>query len=299
MPEHGAGFDAWKDLLRYEEIATLVRYFAEAGIRKLRLTGGEPLVRRDIETLISQLHVIPGIEEIAMSTNAVFLKDRAAVLKKVGLDRVNISLDTLRRDRFEKIARLDRLNDVLEGIKEAISVGLMPLKINAVLMRGVNDDEIIDLVDYAVSLGIEIRFIELMPTNGSVQIDPFKHYRPIEVAIKRIKKRYELVSEAVQTSLSANTYRIKGTSAKVGFISPISDYFCSRCNRVRLKADGMLKTCLHGNDDLDLKQMLRLGVSEKNIKARIDQVVFNRPEQHFLNDKQTKHKDFQMSFVGG
>ena len=299
MPAHGAGFEAWEDLLTYEELVTLTRLFCELGIRKVRITGGEPLVRRDLEELIFRIRELEAVRELAMSTNGVFLKDHARKLKAAGLDRVNISLDTLRRDRFREIARMDRLEAVLGGIDEARDCGLAPVKINTVLMRGTNEDEIRDLVHFAVAKSIEIRFIELMPTNGLVQLDPQDKFLSTEEAQEEIEREFELVPVEAYFSSPARVFSVAGTNARVGFISPISNYFCARCNRLRLKANGALKTCLHGKEDLDLKGLLRSSVDPVEIKRRIETVVYGRPEQHFLTRPEVAHQDFQMSQVGG
>ena len=299
MPAHGAGFEPWKDILSYDEIVSLTRCFAELGIRKVRLTGGEPLVRKGIAGLISRIREIPGISELALSTNGVFLREQGCELKEAGLNRVNISLDTLHRDRFIQIARMDRLAEVLAGIDEALNLGFYPVKINTVLMKGINDDEILDFVRFAVERSIEVRFIELMQTNGAVQLDAKNNFLSTEEAKEKIEKEFNLISFDTYLSSPAKVFSIDGTNARVGFISPLSCFFCSRCNRLRLKANGALKTCLHGKEDLDLKFLLRSGMPEEEIKRKIEEVVFVRPEQHFLNEKDVPHNDFQMSHVGG
>ena len=299
MPAHGAGFETWNELLTYEEMTTLVRCFAELGIRKVRITGGEPLVRKDIVELISEIRKIPEIKEMAMSTNGVFLKGQARELKEAGLDRLNISLDTLNRNRFLEIARLDRLREVLDGIDEALQCGFAPLKINTVLMKGINEDEVCDLVRFAIEKSIEVRFIELMPTNGLVQLDAQEHFLSAEEAKEKIEKEFELIPVDAYFSSPAQVFSIPGTRARVGFISPISNYFCARCNRLRLKANGALKTCLHGKEDLDLKALLRSRTPMEVVKRKIQEVVWIRPEQHFLNESQVRHTDFQMSHIGG
>ena len=299
MPAHGAGFETWDELLSYDEILTLTSCFVELGIRKVRITGGEPLVRKGIAGLIARIRKIPDIAEIALSTNGVFLKDQAQELKEAGLDRINISLDTLRRDRFQQIARMDKLPQVLEGVEEAIKQGFHPIKINTVLMKGINEDEILNLVQFAIERSIEVRFIELMPTHDSVQRNVNERFVSSEEAKTSIEKEYSLTPADTYFSSPASVYNIYGTRARVGFISPLSCAFCSRCNRLRLKANGALKTCLHGKEDLDLKTLLRSGVFLDEIKSKIREVVYARPEQHFLNEPQVQHQDFQMSHVGG
>lgn len=299
MPQHGAGFETQDELLSYGEILALTQAFAELGIRKVRITGGEPLVRKGIEELIFRIKEISQIDELALSTNGVFLKGKARALKAAGLDRINISLDTLKRDRFIEISKIDKLQEVLEGIDEALAAGIQPIKLNTVLMRGINDDEILDLVDFAIQRSIEIRFIELMPTNGTVELDPKERFFSYEEAKGKIQEKYELIPGEAYFSSPAQMFSIAGTGGRVGFISPLSNTFCARCNRLRLKANGMLKTCLHGKEDLDLKKLLRSGISAEEIKRKIQEVVYIRPEQHFLNETKIKHNDFQMSHIGG
>ena len=299
MPAHGAGFESWSELLSYEEITALTRCFAELGIRKVRITGGEPLVRPNLTELVFRIREIPEIRELALSTNGIFLKSQARKLKEAGLDRVNISLDTLNRMRFQEIARMNRLHDVLDGIEEALHAGLEPVKLNTVLMKGINDDEILDLVRFAVEKSIEVRFIELMPTNNFVSLDSKARFFSTEEAKARIEKEFSLIPVDTYFSSPAEVFQIAGTAARVGFISPLSCVFCARCNRLRLKANGALKTCLHGKEDLDLKKLLRSGTSTEEIKKRIGEVVYVRPEQHFLNEPQVRHNDFQMSHIGG
>lgn len=299
MPTLGAGFAPWNEILSDDEIVTLVRLFTELGISKVRLTGGEPLARPGIASLVSRLRKNPDIKELALSTNGVLLKEQARDLRNAGLDRINISLDTLKRDRFLKIARMDRLDVVLEGIDAALGMGFHPVKINTVLMRSVNEDEILDLVQFAIDHAIEIRFIEYMPTNNHVPLEWKAGFFSAEEAQAVIEKEYILISKDTYLSSPARVCSIKGTQARVGFISPLSCIFCSRCNRLRLKANGALKTCLHGQEDLNLKALLRAGISETEIKQKIEKVVFDRPEQHFLNDSNVRHQDFQMSHIGG
>ncbi|MBI1870320.1 MAG: GTP 3',8-cyclase MoaA [Chlamydiae bacterium] len=299
MPAQSAGFDPWNELLTYDEMARIIRCFSELGITKVRITGGEPLVRPHIEELVFKIRKIRRIQELALSTNGVLLKGKARELKEAGLDRVNISLDTLKQDRFQKITRMDKLYDVLEGIDEALSCGLNPVKLNTVLMKGINSDEILDLVHFAIGRSIEIRFIELMTTYDSVQLDPRERFFSSLEAKRIIEKKFMLKPMDTYFSSPAQVFEIVGTNAKVGFISPLSNVFCARCNRLRLKANGALKTCLHGKEDLDLKHLLRTGTPLDEIKKKIQQVVFVRPEEHFLNNFTVRHNDFQMSKVGG
>ena len=234
-----------------------------------------------------------------MSTNGVLLKRFAGALKAAGLQRVNVSLDTLSRERFLRITGMDCWQDVVDGIVEARAAGLAPVKLNTVLMKGVNDDEILPLVDFAVRHGVELRFIEWMPTNPLVNGEREGRFLSNEVAQAYIEEAYRLIPDEGDPHAPARTFRIDGTDTRVGFINPLSNSFCAMCNRVRLKVNGRIKTCLHGREELDLKTMLRSGISAEEIKRQIGMAVFLRPEQHFLNRLDVAHQDFVMTQVGG
>ena len=287
------------ELLTMDEIVETVSLFAGLGIRKVRLTGGEPLLRKDVPSLVARIKKIPGIREVVMTSNGVLLKYFAADLKKAGLDRINVSLDTLDRENFKRITGLDKLNDVLEGIKTVAGVGISPIKINTVLMKGYNDHEVMDLVNFSVQNAFQIRFIEWMPTAGEIYSIQQSRFLSVESAKQAIEEKCGLISDHSDPHSPARSFYIKGTATQVGFISPLSNAFCSMCNRLRLKANGMMKTCLHGNEDLDIKTLLRSGMSKDEIQKKIAAVVFDRPEEHFLNNNTVPHKDFVMTAVGG
>ena len=215
-----------EELLTMEETAEIVEIFAELGITKVRLTGGEPLLRKQVPWLVRQIKKTPGIEQLVMTTNGVLLGRFAPELKDAGLDRVNISLDTLNRENFQRITGMDKFQLVLEGIYQAMRSGLKPLKINAVLMKGYNDSEVMDLVEFAVTYGCEIRFIEWMPTATEIHLTRESRYLPNTFAREKIEEKYTLVSEDADTSSPARSFRIQGTDAMVGFISPLSNAFC-------------------------------------------------------------------------
>lgn len=299
MPEGGANFDPWNKFLSYAQMVQLVNYFADLGIKKVRITGGEPLVRRDISELISQIRENQKIEEITLTTNGVLLEKQVKKLRKSGLNRINISLDTLKRDRFIRVAKMDRLREVLQGIDAACQENFESIKLNVVLMKDINQDEILEMVDFAIQRNIEIRFIELMMTSAEVALDPHKYFLGTQFAQLEIEKKYKLESFDNYFSSPAKVFKIVGTHTKVGFISPLSCQFCSKCNRLRLKANGMLKSCLHGKEDLNLKKLLESGLSENEIKEKIENVVYERPEKHYLNERDVQHNDFQMSHIGG
>ena len=299
MP-HGL-LDPFKEdeLLTMDEIVTVVSIFAELGIHKVRLTGGEPLLRKDVPSLVARLKRVPGIREVVMTSNGVLLKHFAEELKKAGLDRLNVSLDTLDRENFKRITGLDKLNEVLEGIDAVTRAGIRPVKINAVLMKGFNDGEILDLVRFAVARELMIRFIEWMPTSGNLHAIRENRFMSSDDAKQIIEEHYTLIRDESSPHSPARNYFVAGTKSEAGFISPLSNAFCSQCNRLRLKANGMMKTCLHGQEDLNIQSLLRAGISRDDLKERIVSVVFNRPEEHFLNNPAVPHHDFVMTAVGG
>lgn len=288
-----------EDLLSNDELLELAGIFAELGVTKIRLTGGEPLLRPGLVELVAGLARIPGVRQLAISTNGVLLQRYAHSLKEAGLQRVNVSLDTLSAEKFALITGMDRWQAVVDGIGEAKAVGLQPVKVNVVLMKGGNDDEILDLVGFAIARGLELRFIEWMPTNPQVDIEREGKFLSNEFARARIEQHYRLTPDDPDPHSPARGFLIEGGPARVGFISPLSNFFCALCNRVRLKANGRIKTCLHGPEELDLKAMLRAGFPHLEIQRQIAQAVFLRPEQHFLNRPEGAHRDFVMTEIGG
>lgn len=299
MPRGFANTTRLEELLTNDELVELATIFAELGITKIRLTGGEPLLRPGLAEMVRRLSRIGGITQVAMSTNGVLLKRHAQALKEAGLQRVNVSLDTLSRERFAQITGMDQWHTVVEGIVEAKAVGLEPVKVNTVLMKGVNDDEILALVGFAVEQELELRFIEWMPTTPLIEVEREGKFLSNEFARGLIAPHYQLIPDDPDPHSPARSFRIAGTRARIGFINPLSNLFCAMCNRVRLKAAGRIKTCLHGKEELDLKTMLRTGVPREEIRRQIGTAVFLRPEQHFLNRAELPHQDFIMTQVGG
>ncbi len=288
-----------EEFLTFDEIVRAVSLFAGLGIRKVRLTGGEPLLRKGVPSLVARVKNIPGIAEVVMTSNGALLGKFASELKAAGLDRINVSLDTLDRENFKRITGEDRFAEVLAGIEAAVSAGLRPVKLNAVLMKGVNDHEVLALVRFAAERGMEMRFIEWMPTAAQIRPSQESLFMDSEEARRLVEKEFTLVQDFSDPSAPARSYFLKGTEARVGFISPLSNAFCSSCNRLRLKANGKMKTCLHGQEDMDLRALLRGGLSDKEIREKIAGVVFERPKEHFLNDPSVRHNDFVMTAVGG
>jgi len=261
MPESGVTLVRPSDLLTYEEIETVARAAMTAGVRRIRVTGGEPLVRRGIETLVEQLARL-NPDDLALTTNGLHLAEKAAALKAAGLRRVTVSLDTLRRDRFETITRRTGFDVILEGIEAARRAGLAPVKINTVVIRGVNDDEVADFVRFGERHGLEVRFIELMPTSGlSPECKELGAWRPaLFVKGEEIREKIVETFGALEASPGAHgvarVYHLK-SGARVGFITPISEPFCRGCERLRLSADGRLKLCLFDKAGIDMKAALR------------------------------------------
>lgn len=282
-----------------DEVAETVSIFAELGISKVRLTGGEPLLRKGVPTLVARLKALPGIREVVMTTNGILLDAFASKLKMAGLDRLNVSLDTLDSENFKRITGLDKLPEVLEGIEAARRENLRPLKLNMVLMKGVNNHEVPAMVRFAIEKGLHLRFIEWMPTASAIHSVRENKFLSAEEVRQDLESEFCLVRKEEDPHAPARTYQIIGTESTVGFISPLSNAFCSKCNRLRLKANGMMKTCLHGAEDLDIRTLLRLKTPREEISKKISSTVFMRPEEHFLNNPSVPHKDFVMTSVGG
>jgi cyclic pyranopterin phosphate synthase len=302
MPPEGVPWRPRESILRYEEIEIIARAAAELGISKVRLTGGEPLTRLGLADLVRMLARVPGIDDLSMTTNGVLLARHARELAAAGMSRVNISLDTLRADRFERITRRGKIDDVLAGIEAAHQAGLEPVKINAVVLRGMNDDEVIDLASKTLHDGWNVRFIEWMPV-GSEALMEYRWGNTVVTAQEMRQQIEAALGELVPASATvgngpARYYRLPGANGTVGFITPVSDHFCFRCNRLRLTADGQLRPCLLSDQEIDLRTALREGADVAEIKARILQGIQSKPLQHHLNDQQLPQKRV-MSQIGG
>jgi len=282
MPENGISLVRHEDILTYEEICTVARAATELGITKLRLTGGEPLVRSGLPQLVRMLSKIDAIDDISLTTNGTLLSRYAAELKSAGLKRVNVSLDTLRPDRFKFITRVgDNLGEVLEGIQVAKTVGLNPVKINMVVMAGINDDEVTEFAAKTVEEGWHVRFIELMPvSHGSVTR---RHFVPASEIMKRLEVLGKLEpGPPIVGNGPARYFRFPDAAGTVGFITPISEHFCFRCNRLRLTADGKLLPCLLSQEEIDVKRALRQDMSTEKLKELFEEAVARKPLRHFL-----------------
>jgi cyclic pyranopterin phosphate synthase len=283
------------EILSYEEIRTVVQAAAELGINKIRLTGGEPLVRADFPELVKMLSRIEGIRELSLTTNGTVLKKHSLELKQAGLSRVNVSLDTLRADKFRYITRRGELKGVLEGIEAAEEAGFDPVKINTVVMRGINDDEILDFARMTYEDGWHVRFIELMPFKGVAEFVPSVELRQHISLLGKLEPCASITSNG-----PAMYYRLAGAKGTIGFISPLTETaFCSRCNRMRLTPDGKLRPCLLGEDEIDLRVPLRNNVSMEELKRLILKAVASKPEHHHLGGGGVRLVKRKMSQIGG
>ncbi len=280
MPEEGLPWLRRGELLTYEEIEQIVRTMAAMGLRRLRITGGEPLVRRDLPTLIASLAAVPGIEDIALSTNAVLLADMAEPLHSAGVKRVNISLDSLRPDRIDAIARRPGSHtSILDGIAAAERVGLKPIKINTVVMRGRNDDELEDFARATIDRPWHVRFIEVMPVGENLGVSASEYVPALEM-LERVRRIGALEPVAGPEGNGPATYfRFPDAAGTVGVITPMSHNYCDRCNRMRLTANGRLRPCLFGDIETDLRDPLRRG---EPLEPLIEHTLRIKPERHHL-----------------
>jgi cyclic pyranopterin phosphate synthase len=297
MPQEGISLMSHYDILSYEEIYTLVKVAAELGINKIRLTGGEPLVRAGVSDLVRLIAEIETIDDISLTTNGILLARYAADLKDAGLVRVNVSLDTLQPERFRRITRCGDLKDTLNGIEAAREAGLTPVKINMVVMAGVNDDEIPDFALKSVNDGWHVRFIEQMPVNSEATASP--GFFSVSDMRKRIEPLGKLEPWKVEVGNGpARYFRLPGANGTIGFITPVTEHFCYQCNRLRLTADGKLRLCLLNEDEIDLKDPLRSGASVAELKALMENAIARKPQGHHLAEGVT-HKGRPFSQVGG
>lgn len=299
MPATGIVLCPHTDILRYEELALVIRAAAELGISKVRITGGEPLARLGLPHFVRMVASIPGLDDLSMTTNGTLLARYAADLARAGLHRVNISLDTLRPDRFAQITRQGRLDDVWAGIAAAQAAGLTPIKLNMVVIRGLNDDEVADFARRTISDGWHVRFIELMPIGANVQwagngIVPIPEIRGrIEAEVGPLEAVHGPTGNG-----PARYYCLPGATGTVGFISALSDHFCYTCNRLRLTADGRLRLCLMSDLEIDLRTPLRAGADLETVKGLLAQAIHHKPERHHL-DQSPAPQGRTMAQIGG
>ncbi|WP_035101436.1 GTP 3',8-cyclase MoaA [Aneurinibacillus terranovensis] len=303
MPEEGMEFEPSDRILTYEEITEVVSAIAKIGVRKLRLTGGEPLVRKEIEKLIRMLSAVEGIEDIALTTNGMYLEKKAELLKEAGVTRINISLDSLQADRFAMITRGGDLSRVLRGLNAAVRAGFQPIKLNVVLMKGINDDEIADFIRLSIEKPLQIRFIEYMPI-GHDDNGWRERYVPLQTIFNTVESMgltYEK-AEHVYGNGPAENFRIPGAGGTFGLIHPVSEHFCDNCNRLRLTADGNIKPCLYWDDEWNVRPLIG---NEALIQDLFMRVLDAKPENHemakALSQETQSHTPTvrRMSQIGG
>ncbi len=289
------------EMLSYEEIEYACNIFVSLGIEKIRLTGGEPMMRRDIETIIAKLSALkPRLLDLALTTNGYFLPGRAADLKAAGLDRITISIDSLKPDVFKRMTGVDVLDRVFEGIEAAKQAGLTPIKINAVIVRGHNEDEVADFAAFAREHDIGMRFIEFMPLDSGHEWSREMVVSGREM-LERIEERYPLIPVKVpRGSETSSRYRFADNApGEIGIIAPVTEPFCGACSRIRLTADGQIRTCLFSTVEHSLRDVIRSNVSRAEIIEYIESVVMKKEPRHFINEPEFMQPERTMSFIGG
>jgi GTP 3',8-cyclase len=291
-----------EQMLSYEEIEYVCDIFVSLGIEKIRLTGGEPMMRRDIETIIDKLARLKtkGLHDLALTTNGYFLPDRAQGLKDAGLDRITISLDSLKRDTFKQMTGVDVLDRVLAGIEAAKQSGLEPIKINAVIVRGHNEDEVADFAAFAREHDVKMRYIEFMPLDSGHDWSREMVVSGREIR-ERINERFPLIPiDVARGSETSSRYSFAdGAPGEIGIIAPVSEPFCGACSRIRLTADGQIRTCLFSTVEHSLRDVIRTGATRSETIEYIESVVMKKEPRHYINDPQFVAPSRSMSFIGG
>ncbi|MEK7261293.1 MAG: GTP 3',8-cyclase MoaA [Pseudomonadota bacterium] len=297
LPEGYRDFQEPAEWLTFDEIERVLRAFAALGVRRVRLTGGEPLTRHGLPELAARLARLPGVEDLSLSTNAVQLKKFAGALYRAGVRRLNVSLDSLRPERFAAITGGGRLDKVLDGLMAAKAAGFAPIKLNMVAMRGVNDDEFEDMVQFCLEHDFTLRLIETMPV-GDTGRAATDHYLDLQDVRRRLAEKFELLPAVMLGGGPARYVRVGGTDLRIGFITPLSQHFCETCNRVRLAADGTLYLCLGQDDKLELRPLLRAGITDEELKREIRASMARKPERHEFREQPGKIVRF-MARTGG
>ena len=291
MPEDGVDKKVHEDILRFEQVEKIITASAALGIKKVRFTGGEPLILKGLDKLIAHTASMPSINDISITTNGILLADQAKDLNKAGLKRVNISLDTLKADKFHAITRFGDINKVFSAIDKCLSLDMVPIKINTVLMKGMNDDEIGDFIELTKDMPIQIRFIELMPIG-----EGFKYFEKCSMKVEEILERFPELVQIKDDSRVASVYKMPGAKGSIGLISPISCKFCSDCNRIRLTSVGTIKPCLHSAEEINLIPYLD---DEQELINVIKNAVFNKPAEHHLETERKSETSKMMYQIGG
>lgn len=296
LPKGFKDFQEPAEWLSFEEIERVIRVFAELGTKRIRITGGEPLVRNDLPELAASIARLPRIEDLSLSTNATRLARHAEALRAARISRINVSLDTLREDRFKTMTG-GKLHKVLDGLMAARTAGFSPIKINMVVLKDTNEDEIEDMVEFCIEHDFTLRFIETMPM-GATGMDATSRYINLQSVKQRLAERYELLPGMMTGGGPARYSQVAGTNLRIGFITPMSQHFCETCNRVRLSVDGTIYTCLGQNDNYPLRDILRSGCSDDDLKQHIIRAIQLKPERHEFTSKPGQVVRF-MSFTGG
>lgn len=297
MPEGGVQLKNHDEILRLEEIARLLEVAVGLGLTRIRFTGGEPLIRKNFSYLVARAAALPGIEDLALTTNGTLLAEKAEELRRAGLRRVNISLDTLNREKFAHLTRGGDLERVKEGIAAALACGLEPVKINVVIARGFNEDEVEAFADLSREKALHIRFIELMPLGEAAGIED--GFVPVTAVLERLRRKVKLEPVAVAGSGPARYYRLPGGRGTIGFIAAISQCFCAACNRLRLTADGKLRPCLESDWEVDLRGPLRSGASGEELAALFRLAVEAKPARHRFGMRSPGTGERSMWQIGG
>jgi GTP 3',8-cyclase len=299
MPAEGLDWLPKPELLTFEELTRVVGIAVGLGVTSIRLTGGEPLLRRGLPELVAMIAALRPRPQISMTTNGLGLDRLAGPLAAAGLDRVNVSLDTVDRDRFTALTRRDRLDDVVAGLAAAAEAGLAPVKINAVAMRGVNDEQVADLLAWCIARGYELRFIEQMPLDAQHGWDRADMVTQAEV-LDRLRERFTLSPDDVERgSAPAQTWLVDGGPAKVGVIASVSRPFCGTCDRMRLTADGQLRSCLFARVEDDLRGPVRAGATDDELAAQMLRLMAAKKAGHGIDDPSFRQPDRPMSAIGG
>lgn len=302
-PKEGFSLKGHDDILRYEDILRIVIQAVRLGLIKVRVTGGEPLVRRGCTDFLSALRKIEGLQDISLTTNGILLDRYAQDIFRAGVQRINISLDSLDKHKYFQITGGGNLEDVLRGIDAAEKVGFSPIKINTVVIRGFNDGEILDFAKLAMDKPFQVRFIEIMPVSD-VNADQPTQFLPTSHLYEVISRRFKLEALGQKKNKldgPARIFKLKGGAGEIGFINPVSDHFCKTCNRLRLTADGKLRSCLLSETEVDLKSALSRSCSDEELAGLIRQAILLKPQKHDLDctDRHIKKCHRDMSDIGG
>jgi len=296
MPEGFSDFETPDHWLTFDEIERVIAAFGRLGVNRVRVTGGEPLVRKNLPELTSRLAALPGIDDLSLSTNAVQLAKHSRALRDGGVQRLNVSLDTLNPARFKAITK-GKLEKVIEGLMQARADGFSPIKINMVVLKGVNDDEVETMVDFCLEHGFTLRFIETMPM-GDTGRDASDQFIDLQTIKQRLTRHYDLVPGVMPGGGPARYMKVAGTDTRIGFITPMSQHFCETCNRVRLSVDGTLYMCLGQEHHFELRPLLRGGISDAGLEEAIIEAIALKPERHEFTEKPGQVIRF-MSMTGG